>query len=250
MGTVCLWCIICLGTTLLPRTFWLGMFSQTQKAAAMLSLWPRIPQRNSDNSETEGEEGSDKTNFEEQHADWTLGNTSQTVSAQSSIGERIKPNSCNKEQTGNKEAKKNRNQKKEEICELVSDVSKAGGDRALLIRYPQSEDINYSEYSRIFLWKRTMKEPSVGGLGQAVFMYMPGINLSSNKVVLREIFFIIEDVMWEVISVDLWKKSRKTFALLCAQLVSWQSCKKRLYVKLNLQQICSYHPPFLQKEQG
>lgn len=91
------------------------MFSQTQKAAAMLSLWPRIPQRNSDNSETEGEEGSDKTNFEEQHADWTLGNTSQTVSAQSSIGERIKPNSCNKEQTGNKEAKKNRNQKKKKF---------------------------------------------------------------------------------------------------------------------------------------
>lgn len=48
-----------------------------------------------------------------------------------------------------------------------------------------------------------MKEPAVGGLGQAVFMYTPGINLSSNKVVLREIFFITEDVMWEVISVDL-----------------------------------------------
>lgn len=69
----------------------------------MLSLWPKIPKRNDDKLESEGEEGSDNANFEEQHADWPLGNTLETGSVQSSIGDRIKYNSCNKGQIKGKQ---------------------------------------------------------------------------------------------------------------------------------------------------
>lgn len=159
MGTVHLWCISYPGATWLLQTFWLGMFSRTLKAAAVLSLWPKIPNRNSDNSETEGEEGSDNGNFEEQHADWPLGNTSQTVSVQSSVGDRMKSNSCNKEQPDKGEARE-KQKEKDEICETVSDVSKAG------------EDIPNQKYRHKQLWlskdlltAEDSGRPMVGGSG-------------------------------------------------------------------------------------
>ena len=136
--TIHLWSILCLGATWLPRTFWLGVLSHTPKATAVLSLWPKTPNRNSDNSETEGEEGFDNANFAEQHADWPLGNTPQTVSVQSSVGDRIKSNSCNKAQADKEEAKETQ-RKKKEVCEIVNDINKAAGDVTLLIRHLQPD---------------------------------------------------------------------------------------------------------------
>lgn len=94
--------------TIVPSILARNVFTNSQGIChAVTVTWNS--QRNTDNSETEGEEGSDNANIEEQHADWTLGNISQTISAQLSGGEKSKSNSCNKEQTDKGEAKKNRN---------------------------------------------------------------------------------------------------------------------------------------------
>lgn len=102
MGTVHLWRVICPGATRLSQTFWLGLFSWTLKAAAVLSLWPKIPDGNSDSSETEGEEGFDNADFEEQRA---LGNTPK-LGVQPRVGDGVKCNSCNNEQSKGKQRKK------------------------------------------------------------------------------------------------------------------------------------------------